>query len=229
MLSQALRGSDATLMVADLDWERLTPALTAVRPSPLIGELPEAARVLAAARDEDGRPASPEAAGLVQRLAGLSPAEQERRLLELVRTEIAAVLGHSGIEAVPARRSLKDLGVDSLAAVSLRNRLGAASGLKLSATLVFDHPTPAAIAAHLRDAMVPEEPVVSLDEELDRLAATLLTAAAQDAVRERITLRLQSLLSELNGAGQTADVAAQLEEASDEDIFAFIDSELGTL
>jgi pimaricinolide synthase PimS1 len=100
------------------------------------------------------RQASDAAGSLARRLAGAPEPEWDAIVLELVSGHVAGVLGYDASEALDAQRNFKDLGFDSLAAVELKNRLGQASGIKLPATLIFDHPTPAAVAAYLRDEIV---------------------------------------------------------------------------
>ncbi|MGC5346989.1 type I polyketide synthase [Streptomyces sp. DT171] len=147
-LQGALDHDETRLVVCDVDWDRFTRAFTALRPSAALRELPEARDVLAAVRGE-GDPADA-ARSLARRLAGLSGPDRDRELLDLVRTEVADVLGHPDPGAIDPDRAFKDIGFDSLTAVDLRNRLSATTGLRLSVTLVFDHPTVAALTAHLR-------------------------------------------------------------------------------
>ncbi|MYZ40927.1 MULTISPECIES: beta-ketoacyl reductase, partial [unclassified Streptomyces] len=97
------------------------------------------------------------ATGLIGRLAGLTPVERREALLDLVRSQVALVLGHAGGEAVDAVSQFRELGFDSLTAIELRNRLSTVTGLRLTATLIFDYPTATALADHLRDELFGSE------------------------------------------------------------------------
>ncbi|WP_420856478.1 type I polyketide synthase [Streptomyces mangrovisoli] len=105
------------------------------------------------AAEEETRAGTPEGSPLAGRLAGLSAAEQERLLVELVRDEAAGVLGHTGTDDIEPDGPFKELGFDSLTSVEFRNRLRAQTGLELPTTLAFDYPTPERLAAQLRQEL----------------------------------------------------------------------------
>ncbi|MER6961904.1 SDR family NAD(P)-dependent oxidoreductase, partial [Streptomyces sp. NPDC000618] len=126
-------------------------------PGVLSGLVRGATRRVAAAGGETG--VGTDGSAWQRSIAALDPSERSRALLELVRTHVAAVLGHGDQTAVAGDRGFKDLGFDSLTAVELRNRLTAETGLRLPATLVFDHPTPAVLARHLGSELSGAQPV----------------------------------------------------------------------
>ncbi len=134
-LQRALDCGDTAVSVADIAWGRFAPAFTSARPRPILDGVQESRRRRSA------RPRRGLAVG-----AGIS----ERELLDLVRTQVAAVLGHATPETIEPGKPFKELGFDSLTSVELRNLVATATGLRLPATMVFDHPTPTALAAFLR-------------------------------------------------------------------------------
>ncbi|MCX5381020.1 acyltransferase domain-containing protein [Streptomyces sp. NBC_00091] len=171
-----------------------------------------------------------EAESFAQRLAALSPQEQERTVTDLVRTRVAAVLGHPETESVEAERAFRELGFDSLTAVELRNRLTAATGLSLPATLVFSHPTPLALARHLLDQLGTARGAQAPGlRELAALEAVLADADPDSAVRDSVAKRLEALLWKWRGTETEADVLDDdaLASVTDDEIFALIDKELG--
>ncbi|WP_420718962.1 KR domain-containing protein [Streptomyces sp. NRRL WC-3795] len=237
-------------------------------PALLRGLLPEGARVgtrpgadpergLAA---EDGRS---DAAGastaplpersLAEQLADLSWEDAGRLLQDIVATHVAAVLGHDGPGAVTAERGFLDMGLDSLAALELRNRLSGATGERLPATLIYDCPTVVAVAEFLRTEMVGERPetaahatgttgaaatggvavgvgLTSLDADLSRIEQALSGVAANADEAARIEQRLRSLAAKWADTHRVTTVPPVDDEglaaATADELFEMLDGEL---
>ncbi|MFE9108000.1 type I polyketide synthase [Actinomadura geliboluensis] len=229
-LHRAIEHDRTHLAVADVDWDRFVPVFTSARPSPLIGGVAEARA--AAGRAGGGAPqADPAAtAALAERLTALAEAERGKLLRDLVRGVAADVLGHASREAVDANRPFNDLGFDSLASVELRNRLHTATGLRLPATLVFDHPTPRALAEHLEREILPDGPAAApVLAELERVESALadgLAAGDQEAIAARLETILTAWRRRRDDGGG-ADLADRLETATPDEVIDYIDNELG--
>ncbi|MFI1019120.1 type I polyketide synthase [Streptomyces sp. NPDC020965] len=153
VLQQAVGDGDTTLTVAGVDWERYVPSFTASRRSPLLEGVPEARAAVEAAAGDNAF-AGPD--GFAGRLAGLTEAEAEREVLDLVRKHVAGVLGFAAPSDVEPTQVFSNIGFDSLTAVELRNRLGLVTGVRLPTTLVFDYPTPNALTRYLRQQFAGE-------------------------------------------------------------------------
>jgi NADP-dependent 3-hydroxy acid dehydrogenase YdfG/acyl carrier protein len=221
---------------ADIDQSVVVAAnlsLPALRAQAETGMLPPFYQVLAPVTARSGRGGVPAADALRHKLAGMTAAEQEQAVLDLVRVQAAAVLGHASAESVPPGAVFRDLGFDSLTAIELRNRLGAVTGLRLPATLVFDYPTPSVLADHLRTAIGQDEPAAPAAPpvlaELDKLEVILSATTAEGINADRITTRLEAVLSKWKEIRSQGDgvVVRKLESATDEEVFDFIGEEFG--
>jgi acyl transferase domain-containing protein len=230
---QILDGREGLVTVADVDWARFAQPFTLRRPSPLIADLPEVRRALSEGQGADDTPFDSDAGVELRRqLEGLPRAEQTRTLVTLVQTTAAAVLDYASPDDVDAARAFSDLGFDSLTSVELRNRLSAATGLRLPATLLFDCPTPTVLAEYLRGEVVKDGGTqLTLVQEVDRLGSLLTGADPSDEnTYQLITDRLQGLLTQWDkAAGRTdrEEATARISSASDDEIFDFIHRELG--
>ncbi|WP_344599086.1 type I polyketide synthase [Streptomyces violaceusniger] len=172
-----------------------------------------------------------------EQMALAAPEEREQLLLDLVLTHAASVLGHSGHTDIDPDRALKELGFDSLTAVELRNQLSTTTGMRLPATLVFDHPTPLAVA-HYLDSQIrgvgQSETNMSARAvlaEFDKLEVTLSRLRYREDERAQISARLKGLILALgdsrldDGAQARSD---DLESADMDQVLKLLNDELGT-
>ncbi|MFI7208495.1 type I polyketide synthase [Micromonospora aurantiaca (nom. illeg.)] len=233
---QALRLFDAGLHGGR---PHLVPALldlAALRRQADAGQLPAPLRGLVRARRrvvEGGGDGGP---SFAQRLAGTPEAERGRLVEELVKAQVIEVLGYPPATVVPSGQTFTGLGFDSLTAVELRNRLTALTGIRLPASLIFDCPTPAALADFLLVDAVPSKPEPGLLAELDRLEAAFAATApeelerlaADDETRTAVAVRLRTLVTRWSDAtARPDDVSQALDDASDDELFDFIDQKFG--
>jgi acyl transferase domain-containing protein len=197
-LRQAVESGDTTVTVADVEWDRFAPIFTATRPSPLIADLPEVRRTLV--DDVSGVDTS---AALRTTLLALPAAHRDRVLLDLVREQVAAVLGHQSAGVVEADRAFRELGFSSLTAVELRNSLNTITGLRLPATLVFDYPTPLVLVDLLRTEILGDTAEAEVRQALSGLSLDKLRDAGL----------LDALLRLVNGEAEpTADDGESIDD-----------------
>ncbi|NGO72960.1 acyl carrier protein, partial [Streptomyces boncukensis] len=171
---------------------------------------------------------------LRRELAGLAESERFGTLLALVRTHVAAVLRYRSAEEVGPDRPFKELGFDSIAAVELRNRLRAATGVRLPATAAFDHPTPSLLTRFVLSEVLPGESAAEhpAAARLDELDAALAVLPAEDPRRTGLLSRLRALLWKHESAPEEEQPAhgpaeGDLTAATADEMFALIDRELG--
>ncbi|MDI1475030.1 type I polyketide synthase [Polyangium sp. y55x31] len=221
-MQEAIEHDEANVTVADVNWTRFVPSFTAARPRPLLAELPEAQKALEAPV-EDRREAGSEPE-LLTELQPLTERERLERLVTLVRNVTGSVLGHADGAAIDARAGFTNLGLDSLMALELRRRLERATGVKLPATLAFDHPSPhraaAFLAKTLQQALHEEkkqEPSVSASDLSDQEIRKLLGRVSISMLRKGGLLDALLSLAEPGPAEEAPSVAVTDLEAFDDD------------
>ncbi|WP_410641676.1 SDR family NAD(P)-dependent oxidoreductase [Amycolatopsis sp. lyj-346] len=221
LFDTCLGAGEAVLVPAKLDLGGLAKS---GQPSPLLRELVRRERPAAGG----GHAAAESLAGT---LALLDADERAGMVVSLVRAHAAAVLGHPGTGAIEAGQAFKEMGFDSLTAVELRNRLADVAGLRLPATLVFDYPTPAALADHLLERLAvdggPGAPPILA--ELDKLEAALFTKAFDEELHLAVSARLDTLTTQwkATGSGSRGDEPLNLDATSDDDLFELLDNDFG--
>nr|AGK25214.1 polyketide synthase III [Streptomyces griseus] len=202
--------------------------------------LPAVLRGLVRPARTTAAPAAEPARSMARQLAELPEAELHLTLLDLVRGTAAAVLGHSSPDLVRPARPFKDVGFDSLTGVELRNRLASSTGLRLPPALVFDHPTPEALARHLAGRATAARPTAdaAVRAGLDTLE-TLLDALPPDGVSDELAARIREVLARPLPGGTPAATARPthgadelapelIEAATDDEMFDYIDRQLGS-
>ncbi|MFD5094554.1 SDR family NAD(P)-dependent oxidoreductase [Amycolatopsis thailandensis] len=208
-LDRALARPAAAQAIGTVDWERFVPAHTATRASRVFDEL------------VGGRPSSTTTETSPRdRLAALSGEERGAALLDAVVRAVAAVSGHD-VDVIGVHRPFRDLGMDSLAAIQLRNRLNAETGLRLAATVVYEQPTPAGLAAYLDECLG--------DDRADATRAVLAKLAELEAALSTVDIdaevaeRLEAMAIKARPAVPGYD---DLESASEDELFDIIDDVL---
>ncbi|MGA9313436.1 MAG: SDR family NAD(P)-dependent oxidoreductase, partial [Solirubrobacteraceae bacterium] len=167
---------------------------------------------------------------LAQRLFA-APEEQRHGItLEFVRAEVATVLGHISPRTIDTKTPFKDLGIDSLAAVELRNRLQAATELRMPPTMVFDHPTVVELANYLIEELAIGDTTSEseMDDRLNELESMLHSVVGDEVGRDRLAARLKTFLAVLDGI-DGAGVEDNIDTATDDEIFELIDKGLGAV
>ncbi|GAA2131044.1 type I polyketide synthase [Actinomadura napierensis] len=227
-LQRALDRDETCLTVAAVDWAWLWRAFAPTRPIPLLSGLPEIRQALPTS--EPAREASSgSAAALRRRLLGAARAEQDAILVELVTATAAAVLGHASGADVPTRQTFKELGFDSVSALQFRNHLTRELGMRLPSTLVFDHPSPQALAHYLRTTIA-DEPGngAGIIAQLDELSNAVAMAGLSSAEQKTISWRLRALLSRFEETGREPDgTVDELVSATADEVFDIIKEEFG--
>lgn len=163
---------------------------------------------------------------LANMLSGLDDHEQNEILLRMIHHEVEAVLGEGAPRPTDATQSFTEIGINSVSAIELRNRLTAAAGVGLPATLVFDHPTPAAVVRLLRERL--DRLIGKFGYGVAEIVADLENLLSAGATVDTATAaRLKAIATRWAPARATVPHGVDINEATDEELFRMVDSGSG--
>ncbi|MDQ0578394.1 type I polyketide synthase [Streptomyces rishiriensis] len=201
LFDAALQSGDAVLLAAKPDYAALRAQAASEPVHVLLRSLVRAGRRTA-------RHVAPRGGGLAEQLAATLPVQREQMLLDLIRREVAVVLGHSAPGKVDADRAFREVGFDSMLAVELRNRLTGLVGIRLPATIIFDHPTPRSLMRRLLAELCPEaaSELAGREDEIRRVLVTTPLSRFQEL---GLMEKLLQLVASSGGEGATAPDAAE--------------------
>jgi NAD(P)-dependent dehydrogenase (short-subunit alcohol dehydrogenase family)/acyl carrier protein len=197
-LREATRHDRAAVVITAMDWAGFAPMFASVRPTAFLRGLSEVRDALEAAQSATQADLDT-ASTLRTHLTGLDPTRQITTLTDLIRTEAGVVLGGDTLSAVQAFR---DAGFDSLTAVELRNRLTAATGVRLPVTAAFDYPTPTALAEYLHAELMGSSSPKNLSGVNEHSLRRVLTSVPLSRFRE---LGVLDVLLRLAGEGEVSN------------------------
>ncbi|MCC2275219.1 type I polyketide synthase [Streptomyces sp. ET3-23] len=227
LFDTALGSAEPAVVPARLD-------LTTLRSRHEPSAVPPALRNLVHGRTKaphNNHTAAARAVTLHQELAGLDEDGRRAVLLDLIRRTTATALGHRS--DIAADIGFRALGIDSLTAIVLRNHLASVTGLGLPSTLVFDHPTPTALARHLDEVLLhtTASPATQITAWLDKLDAAFSATAPDETARATGLHHMRELLKKYGSSKGPApapehNLVQALEEAADTELFDFIEEEL---
>jgi len=221
LFDTALTANRPVLIAARLDLATLTHTPT----------LPPLFNKLITRRRPTTTPHNPTTA-LTQRLAELTPTAQHNLLTELITEHLATILGHPHPNTINTGDTFADLGMDSLTALELRNQLKTTTGLTLSPTIIFNHPTPTTLATHLTEQLTNfvESDGVDLghiDAMITQFEEVVAHSHWDATQKSRVAARIESVLASMRSVdhdGDTGDI--DIDTATDSELFKMIEGEL---
>ncbi|WP_414721476.1 type I polyketide synthase [Streptomyces sp. LMG1-1-1.1] len=226
LFDDALQAPEAAVVPFKLD-------LAGLKDQARTGSVPALLRGLVSVGRRSAQGAGAGADSLLKRLSGVGDSERKRILLEMVQQEVATILGFASQDQSEPDRALNEIGFDSLTSVELRNRLSALTGLRLPATLIFNHPTPVALMEYLSEELAGDTTDADLDGQEEELRR-VLSSVPLDRFREAgvldvlLSLARSEAADAAAGAGQGTSVGEQLDLIDSMSVGDLVRRALGT-